>query len=227
MKRCLGRLAFAVMLAAAFACPVSAQSPREQRNAAPGVFDFYVLALSWSPGFCELSGSRDRDQCSLDGSIGKGFVVHGLWPQFTRGYPVECRTDRMPTRAAVEAAIPPYPTAGLARYQWRRHGSCSGLDPSSYYRAVRTAKERVSVPAEFIFAPDAPRFRPIEIERKFIAENQGLGAGMMSVQCRRGLLQEIRICLSKDLRSFIACPEVDRDSCRSGSITMSAMNVPE
>jgi ribonuclease T2 len=52
-----------------------------------GQFDFYVLALSWSPGFCENSGSRSR-QC--DSGRGLGFVTHGLWPQNEQGYPSFC-----------------------------------------------------------------------------------------------------------------------------------------
>ena len=56
-------------------------------------FDFYVLALSWSPSYCASFGDRaNRQQCEADDPL--GFVVHGLWPQFTTGYPTECPTDR-------------------------------------------------------------------------------------------------------------------------------------
>ena len=44
-----------------------------------GNFDFYVLTLSWSPGFCDNGGeSKSPDQCAT--GSGQGFVVHGLWP---------------------------------------------------------------------------------------------------------------------------------------------------
>ncbi len=99
--------------------------------------------MSWSPGFCELSGGRDREQCSAEGSIGKSFVLHGLWPQFRNGYPSECAPDRPAPRYAVESAVPPYPTAGLARYQWRKHGSCSGLAASAYFTAASEAFNRI------------------------------------------------------------------------------------
>jgi ribonuclease T2 len=45
---------------------------------------------------------------------------------------------------------------------------------------------------------------------------------MMSVACRRGVLQEVRICLSKDLRNFRMCQEVDRSGCRTRDITVPA-----
>ena len=61
-------------------------------------FDFYVLALSWSPAYCQIEGSNaNRKQCAEDRDL--GFVVHGLWPQFETGYPEFCPTrqpDRVP-----------------------------------------------------------------------------------------------------------------------------------
>jgi hypothetical protein len=92
-----------------------------------GQFDFYVLALSWSPGFCEISGSRSR-QC--DPGSGLGFVVHGLWPQNEGGYPSFCEPGgRFAPRAAVEEARGLFPDDNLARYQWRKHGTCTGEAP--------------------------------------------------------------------------------------------------
>jgi ribonuclease T2 len=52
---------------------------------APGKFDYYVLSLSWSPSFCETAtGNARRQQC---GARPFSFVVHGLWPQYERGFP--------------------------------------------------------------------------------------------------------------------------------------------
>jgi ribonuclease T2 len=45
----------------------------------------------------------------------------------------------------------------------------------------------------------------------------------MAVQCGRRIFQEVRICLDKDLRGFRACPEVDRDGCRAGVISVPAV----
>src|SRR5436853_4552929 len=52
----------------------------------PGDFDFYVLALSWSPSYCEVEGGRaDRVQCAPGEDL--GFIVHGLWAQREHGFP--------------------------------------------------------------------------------------------------------------------------------------------
>ncbi len=52
--------------------------------------------------------------------------------------------------------------------------------------------------------------------------NKGLRPDMMSVTCRRGQLQEVRICFSKDLRGFTPCPEVARQNCRAGEVAIEA-----
>src|ERR1043165_7451023 len=64
-----------------------------RQNGAPGQFDFYVLALSWSPSYCEAARERaparePDQQCS-----GRpfSFVVHGLWPQYEQGFPSFCQ----------------------------------------------------------------------------------------------------------------------------------------
>ena len=51
-----------------------------------GEFDYYVLALSWSPNWCAIEGdARNSPQC--DEGEDHGWILHGLWPQFHRGWP--------------------------------------------------------------------------------------------------------------------------------------------
>ena len=208
-------------LALAGACllvclPAAAQAQREARGAPTGQFDFYVLALSWSPGFCEISGSRSQ-QC--DPGSGLGFVVHGLWPQNEQGYPSFCEPGgRFVPRAAVEEARGLFPDDNLARYQWRKHGTCSGDAPSAYFRAVQRARERVRIPDGLKALRAQAKVMPTEIEQAFIKANPDLRPDMMSVSCGRRILQEVRICFDRDLRGFRSCPEVDRDTCRAGEI---------
>ncbi len=193
-----------------------------ERGGRPGAFDFYVLALSWSPGFCALSDKADeREQCR-DGA-GLGFVVHGLWPQHERGYPTDCaNVPRNPSRAAVAEAAGLYPDEGLARYQWRKHGTCSGRSPSDYFADVKRARDMVTIPPQLQSPAGDQAFTPIDLERAFVAVNKGLRTDMMSIVCRRGVLQEVRICLTKDLRGFRTCPEVDRSGCRFGDLKVEA-----
>ena len=201
--------------------PAAAQA--ERRGGPPGDFDFYVLALSWSPGFCATEGDgKGRDQCRT--GSGLGFVVHGLWPQFDRGFPTECQpANPTPSRLSLEAARGVFPDEGLARYEWRKHGTCSGRSPTDYFRDVRAARDKVQIPPE-LSRPTAPvTTTAIDLERSFVAANPGLRADMVSVACRGSMLQEVRVCMTRDLRSFASCPEVDRRGCRARDITIPAI----
>jgi ribonuclease T2 len=192
----------------------------QQRGGPAGTFDFYVLALSWTAGFCEVEGDdKNREQCQVGKKL--GFTVHGLWPQNERGFPTDCGpSGRTPSRAAVDEAMKVFTSEGLARHQWRKHGTCSGSSPTDYFRDTKAAVGKVKIPDGFADATREQRWNPIDLERAFIAANTGLRADMMSVACRRGVLSEVRICLSKDLRSFRACEEVDRGGCRTREITV-------
>jgi ribonuclease T2 len=210
------------VLAAGLLTAGSASAAAQGSGDAPGDFDFYVLALSWSPSYCESAGDR-RDEGQCRPGRGLGFVVHGLWPQYRRGFPANCSAvERAPTRQAMEVAGAVFPSEGLARYQWRKHGTCSGLDPTSYFRAAREAREAVTIPETFRNPVADRREAPIEIARQFVLANRGLRPDMMSVACTRGQLQEVRICFSRDLRGFTPCPELARQNCRAGEIAVDA-----
>lgn len=205
------------------ASSAAAQGARNYRGDIPGEFDFYVLALSWSPAFCEREGDRKgKEQC--EPGRRRGFVIHGLWPQFERGFPSDCDAfGRPPSRIALEEAAGVFPDQGLARYEWRKHGACSGKSPAEYFRDVRRARDRITIPDRFIAPATDQQVAPLDLERAFAAANPGLRTDMIALACRRGLLQEVRICLERDLRGFRTCPQVDRSGCRGGEVTIPAV----
>ena len=57
---------------------------QDRRQNQPGQFDFYVLALSWSPSFCEAAGERGTPPQQQCAARPYSFVVHGLWPQYEK-----------------------------------------------------------------------------------------------------------------------------------------------
>jgi ribonuclease T2 len=188
-------------------------------SVAPGNFDFYVLALSWSPGFCDTTGAgKSLAQCDPGAKL--GFVVHGLWPQFERGYPSDCDPSRPVSRIALQQVAGLYPDEGLARHEWRKHGTCTGLSPEAYFASVKRARESIVVPDAFKSPSEEQTFAPIDIQRAFIAANPGLRAPAMAVACTQGELEDVRICLAKDLRSFVDCPEIARSTCRAPTISV-------
>lgn len=200
------------------------QKPIKFANA-PGIFDFYVLALSWSSGFCQTSetakdyNSPAFSQCRP--GDGRGFVVHGLWPQFEHGYPSDCGPmGRSPSRIALEKTLDLYPDQALARHEWAKHGTCTGKSPTDYFADVRSAREMISIPPPFQNSHAAQTWTIVDIERAFIAANPRLRSGMLGVACSKNVLTEVRFCLSKDLRDFHACPEVSREGCHVRDVSV-------
>lgn len=210
---------FFVLAAALVAAFAATLAPANAQDRA-GDFDFYVLSLSWSPTYCAGSRGRDDEQCGRDKKF--AFVVHGLWPQYERGFPSDCRVSgRSPTRAQVDGMLDIMPSPGLVRHEWRKHGTCSGLDPRSYFDLVRAAAEKVAVPDALKNADREQEMSPADIERAFVDANRGMRPSGIAVGCRSGDLQEVRVCLTRDL-AFRSCAEVDRRACRSGRVTVPA-----
>jgi ribonuclease T2 len=141
--------------------------------------------------------------------------VHGLWPQFERGYPQDCRAgERDVPRGLSSGLLDIMPSTGLIRYEWRKHGTCSGLSQADYFSVLRQARERIVVPPRFRSLSGELQISPPEIENAFVQANPGLSRDAMAVTCDRRYFREIRICMSKDL-GFRSCPEVDRQACRA------------
>ncbi len=113
------------------------------------------------------------------------------------------------------------PSTGLAAYEWRKHGSCSGLSQNDYFSTLRNAFDQVNIPPSLRNPASGRRVDPLLVEKAFVAANPGMKPNGISVSCKRNYLQEIRICLTKDLR-FRACGEVDANACRSRSVMMPA-----
>lgn len=185
--------------------PLHAQ---ERGRDTPGAFDFFVLALSWSPTYC-AGPKASPQQCR-----GKShrFVVHGLWPQYARGYPDFCRSPAPYVPEPVVTGMADLmPSRGLVLHEWRKHGTCTDLSPEGYFDLVRQARAKVVVPPAFQ-GETPPALTGAAIEAAFVAANPGLSDDMIAVDCADGRLSEVRLCLARDL-AFTACPEVNRRSC--------------
>src|SRR5690606_775520 len=86
----------AVLIAPLLVSPAEAQRSRAPAEPRAGVFDYYSLVLSWSPTYCASAKSTEGEpQCRRDARP-YAFVLHGLWPQYERGYPEYCSTRDRP-----------------------------------------------------------------------------------------------------------------------------------
>lgn len=195
-------VAGALWLLAALAVPASAGSDT------PGEFDYWVLALSWSPQYCD-SRPGDR-QCVY----AHDFVVHGLWPQYERGFPDFCEHRGTVPEATVERMLPLMPSEELIRYQWRKHGSCSGLPLEEYFMQVERARRAIAIPPAYRNPTGHRQTSLAEIEREFAEVNPGLTPAAIAVQCSGRWLREVRICFDKAFQPR-ACGADVTDRCGS------------
>jgi ribonuclease T2 len=180
---------------------------RQHDQSQPGIFDYYVLALSWSPEFCHSHPSNA--QCS--GHF--GFVVHGLWPQFVDGYPEHCSTH--PGLANPSSMTDIMPDPSLVAHEWATHGTCSGLDAEAYFKLVRRAFGSVQVPARLAATSRMFSLTPQQLKEEFAAANPRLRAENLTVSCGNNYLTGVSVCLTKQLQPT-ACQAL-RD-CRANSV---------
>lgn len=203
----------ALLTALAFAAaPVFADGNRA------GDFDYYVLSLSWSPGWCAREGdARRSDQC--DARHDHGWVLHGLWPQYHRGYPSFCHTAKAPPSRTTTAAMADIMgTAGLAWHQWKKHGTCAGLSATDYYTLARRAYEQVNRPPVFRKLDQTVKLPASVVEEAFLKANPEWEPDMITITCRDGYIHEARLCLSRDLDPVPCGRDVVRDCTRKDAL---------
>ena len=206
--------------AAAFLSALCALPPAAAAQDVAGDFDYYVLALSWSPSWCATDG-RGRDEAQCDPRRRTAFVVHGLWPQYEDGWPADCRTaERDPSRRESAAMADVMGSGGLAWYQWQKHGRCSGLSAQGYYAAVRDAAAGAEVPALLKMLPRDVTLPAGVVEDAFIQANPDMSRNGITVTCNGKRLDEVRICLTRDLQPRDCAPDSRRDC--TGALLMEA-----
>ncbi len=183
-----------------------------------GDFDYYVMALSWSPSWCD--GRDSGPQCGRR----LGWILHGLWPQYEQGWPSYCRTPhREATRGETRAMEDIMGSSGNAWHQWKKHGRCSGETADDFFEASREAYGSITRPEIFRKLPRDVRLPASVVEEAFLEANPTLTPDMITITCKDGSIQEARVCLTKDLEPRVCGRDVVRD-CRSKSALLPAID---
>ena len=187
---------------------------------APGKFDFYVLSLSWSPSYCAAAHDNGRSGGAQCGARPYSFVVHGLWPQYEKGFPEYClQPSPRLYHGIVNDMLDLMPAPRLIYNEWDKHGTCSGLSAQAYFDTVRKARGAIKIPPDYVDLQAPLSVAPGAVADAFVKANDGLTPGAIAVDCDNRRLTEIRICLTKDLK-FRDCPEVTKRACRRDQVTM-------
>jgi ribonuclease T2 len=194
----LAALAAAVALAGAPASAHSHKGGGGQGGAAAGSFDYYILSLSWEPGFCATKS--DPQECGK----GTGFGLHGLWPQSAAVPRLENCAGPALTSAQKAKYQGLFASPGLITHEWTTHGTCSGLSADDYFALVGRAVAKVAIPAPYKTAAPGKSPDIATLLHALQSANPGLTAGGLKAQTPGGVLTEVRVCLSKTA-DFRAC----------------------
>ncbi|WP_035059133.1 ribonuclease T2 family protein [Andreprevotia chitinilytica] len=189
------------LVAATFSLSAEARhQPKSQSQDAstqnqPGLFDYYALSLSWAPSYC-ATHAADQSECGTGKRY--GFVLHGLWPQFEKGYPQSCgNTPLSSDEQAQYASL--YPSTNLMQHEWSKHGTCSGLSAADYFTLSGKLKDGVAIPDAYQLPAQPFRTTSADLASAFVSANPSLSPGSVLAICTGGgrFLQEIHVCFDK------------------------------
>lgn len=195
-------------------------------RADPPRFDFYLLALSVAPAFCEDTPQRRRGFAQCRALSERGFkrvplTLHGLWPnRRDRRHPAYCAGKSARAFCALPALALPTDTQAalrrvmpgtadcLERHQWAKHGSCSGLAPAAYFAASAALSARVNRAIGDEVARHMGREVDLAVLRERLRERDRSLAHAVVFECRtprtpdpakrRPMLREVRIYFTRD-----------------------------
>ena len=205
----------AASLAVLCLCAAGDAGARHRSHASedtPGEFAYYLLSLSWSPAYC-LS-SPGAAECN--GPRRFGFIVHGLWPQYERGWPEYCDVRSAVPEEVVREISDLMPARGLVYHEWSAHGTCSGLIPAEFFALVRRAASSVAIPRELENPTRATEEPPAAIAAAFQHVNPRIPAQSIVVTCSGQSvprLREVRVCLDRDLAPRACSADAIRGAC--------------
>lgn len=220
-----GLLALAVIATVTSAAlaqrPYGSGRSQEGRNVA-GQFDYYALVLSWSPSYCAGTQREGYDpQCNRSDGKRYSFVLHGLWPQYApKGWPQDCPVRGRPfvPRPLINSMLDIMPSDKLVIHEYRKHGTCSGLEPAQYFDLARKMYSSVAIPGEYRNPFEAMFVSPADMISGFQKANPWLKPDMIAVDCGGpgNRLTEVRICFGKDGKAASCSRNEDqRKMCRA------------
>ncbi len=158
----------------------------------------YILAASWSPEHCKISGNKGSMQCS--GRNGRfGFVLHGLWPEAAKGPPPQwCATAPRPSPDLIRRNLCMTPVPWLLEHEWAKHGSCMVRKPETYFKVGGILWRSIRWPdADYLSRKEdlvAGDFR-----EAFVRLNPAWSVDQIGIETnQRGWLRGIRLCYGKD-----------------------------
>lgn len=196
----------------------------------------YVLAYSWTPGFCFTSNQNYPGCLDPNPYWRENFTIHGLWPQYdTNGYPSYCSTEsfdpNVPLNIGWDTMVTYYPDVkyeetssdydSFWEHEWDKHGTCSNLTQYDYFQQAILLAETFATPNilhSYINTTNT-------LSTSMLRESFG-GLSYTALQCSNtNILTGVYTCWSASPVAQIECPKSvqTEDTCSSEYLTIIAL----
>ena len=95
-----------------------------------------LFSVSIQQNFCRFHKAKKECRTLYKNEFAKNnFTLHGLWPQPRSHHDCSNRYDRLPSDIWFELKQKmPGVMSGLAKHEWRKHGSCYGKSEVEYFK---------------------------------------------------------------------------------------------
>jgi len=182
-----------------------------------------ILALSIQKNFCALH--KNKKECRYFHPKEFAFTLHGLWPQPRSRQNCSNRYKRLPKDIWDELkVVMPGAVSGLAKHEWRKHGSCYGKDEKAYFKdAIKLVNEVNNSALKDFFAKNSGQIITKQQLNQAVKKAFGNVARKVQMVCKRGLVTEVRFSLKgrgdkKSLKELLEDAKPLRSGCQRGRI---------
>jgi ribonuclease I len=133
--------------------------------------------------------------------------------------PEYCSPARPVSQNIIESTLKYIPTESLIQHEWAAHGTCSGLTARDYFAALRKVRDSLSIPTEINEASEKQQVSPDKLKLKLASANPRFPKSAFRTYCYRdGELEEVRVCMNKDLSPRACGPSAGE--CRFRTVTL-------
>ncbi|WP_205876092.1 ribonuclease T2 family protein [Mycobacterium camsae] len=167
----------------------------------PGGSTSSLLVVTWGPSLCKAESSSPGCANGHVSTLGRTLILHGLWPQppseqfcglpktvaDRRGglHDADLPAVNLPENVTTKLQSMMSDATVMARYEWYRHGTCSGVTPAVYYGYAISLTEQVRRTLDPVFGAAAGGQLSASAVRERFDREFGRGAGMrVGLKCR-------------------------------------------
>jgi len=159
-----------------------------------------ILAITWLNGFCKANPKKAVCLNRKNGDYSlTHFTLHGLWPKkkkFCSNKPLKLSKNFM----KILERYMPGTKFGLAKHEWKKHGTCFATDPETYFiTGIKFTQQFNETSLLQFFRMHMGQNVSLKRVRWLFAQVFGGGnARKFQMVCKNGYITEIRINLKGD-----------------------------